>query len=252
MDGRVKDGSEGVELLVIERLRLLLLSCEHAVQLDPFHTAEGIAFVARALDEHGDAEPFELFLDLGRMVDHRGLEREVAVRVADGFIVRGAVFAGVFDIAVCHGLARRIEIPAVGTGAGERDGIERVERNEEIHCARSDEIDAVERLLKHGNVRAGLRRLLSLGYNEIAVFAADRDERQTALEGIDRELLGVGEFHRAGGGQTGERVIVFSGDGRTAAAAAQQAGQARGGSEICCGSFHLLSGVTEAESKVSV
>ena len=87
----VKDGSEGVELLVIERLRLLLLSCEHAVQLDPLHAAEGIAFVARALDEHGDAEPFELFLDLGRVVDHRGLEREVAVRVADGFIVRGAV-----------------------------------------------------------------------------------------------------------------------------------------------------------------
>ena len=72
------------------------------------------------------------------------------------------------------------------------------------------------------------------------------------MSGIDRELLGEGELHRAGGGQTGERVIVFSGDGRAAAAAGQQAGQARGGSEICCGSFHLLSGVTEAESKVSV
>lgn len=40
----VKDGSEGVELLVIERLRLLFLSCEHAVQLDPLHAAEGIGF----------------------------------------------------------------------------------------------------------------------------------------------------------------------------------------------------------------
>ena len=179
---------------MIRGFGLRLTAQQYTVQLDPFHAAEGVAFVAGTLDQHGHAEPFELLLDLGRVVDHGGFDRKVALLRIEAFIVRGAVFAGVQDIAALHGLPCLGDIPAIRSRAGQADAVQTVHRTEQIHSGGGNQIDAVERLPQDDRaVIQPVRDILPGGDDQIPAAIRNVDTGVPVFVIADGKLIRMGE-----------------------------------------------------------
>ena len=148
--------------------------------------------IAGAVHQHGDAEILDHLLDLGRVVDHRGLDRQIALLVDQALIVGLAVLAGELDIAALHRLNGRVDVPAGLARAGEPDVVERVHGGEERHGGGSRKIDLVQRLLQHRNGAVHLRRYRrALRHDEEVAAVVDADERVPALITEKAEYRGV-------------------------------------------------------------
>ena len=109
----------------------------------------------------------QLLLDVRGVQDHGVLNGKAAPRGKDLLVVRCAVLARVGDAPVLHGLFCFGQIPALGLGAGERDTVQRVQMQDQVHHRGGDEIEVVQRLTQYGHVG---RQVVHLGgifrYNE--------------------------------------------------------------------------------------
>ena len=124
---------------------------QDAVQLDPFHPCQRAALVARTLNQHRNAEPFQLLLHLRGVVDHGIFHRKAAFCGQDALIVRGAVLARVDNAPGLHGLLSLVQIPALGTGAGKGNAVQRVQMKEQVHGRGGHQIDVLHRLLQNSH-----------------------------------------------------------------------------------------------------
>ena len=167
------------------------LAQQHAVQLDPFHPRQRAALVARTLDQHRHAEFFQLFLDLGRVVDHRVFDGKAAVCRQNRFIIGRAVLARIGDLPAFHCRFGFVQIPVFGARAGKCHGIQPAQADDGVHRRGRDQINILNRLLQHGNVRIQrIRHRSPLGYDEIP-RAVDGDKVIPARALVDGELLSV-------------------------------------------------------------
>ena len=148
------------------------------------------------LNEHGDAQLFQHLLNLRGVQDHRGFDGQRTAHAHQQLVVRRAVLAGVEHVPPRHGGGGVFDIPAVGLGAGQGNGIQPVHRVEQGHGRRGRKIDVFQRLSYDFDVPvqpAG--HIAALGHHQVAVAVADGQQLVAALVIIHGELVGVFQRH---------------------------------------------------------
>ena len=238
-------------LLIEERGGLVLLVHQHRVELDPLGAAQGMGLIAGAIHQHGDAQILDHLLDLGGVVDHGGLDGQVAILADHQLIVRLAVLAGEEHRAGVQGLHGGVNVPAGGSGAGEADVIQGVHRREQGHGGGGSQIDPIQRLLEDGDAvvqAAGNLAVLRDDQEAAAVF--NGDEGIAALVAVQVEALGVFQLRLRLEGQAGELGRSLRQGGGAAEAQQRQLhgqGQQQRG-DAFHGCFHALSSLAMAAS----
>ena len=95
----------------------ILLAQKDCIKLHPFCSAQRMGLIAGALYHHRDAELFQLLLYFRVVMNHSGLNSQIAAFVQDQFVIRGIVFASVDHMTGFHGIFGFLDIPAIFLGA---------------------------------------------------------------------------------------------------------------------------------------
>ena len=177
-------------------VRCALPSREGSVNFHPFHPAQGMFLVAAPVHEHRDMQILDHFLHIRCVIDHGGLNGQIAPPVHQHFIIRFAVFSGVHHGTGLHALPGRRESPAALSKGGHGDLIQGACGGEQGHGGRGGVVDVGQRLTQDDGLPAGPRRnLLPLRHHQISAAVRHCDEPVSALITVDAELIRILSFH---------------------------------------------------------
>ena len=185
-------------LLLVEQVRgLVFLVEQDAEKLNPLDAPECFGLARRLFGEHDEPELLQLFLHIGRVVDHGVLDGERAARGRYSLVVGRAVLAAVGDRPTFERAFEAPDRAIVGLRARHEDIVVRIQRVDQAHRRRRHEVHLVGGAPYDRDVGAqSVRYLRILRHHEEALPVRNADKPQAAFELVDSEVLGVFKLKR--------------------------------------------------------
>ena len=126
------------------------------------------------------------------MIDHGGLDGQIAFLRVDQLVVRGAVLAREQHAAALQSRLRLLDVPAVHVQAGQADPIDAVQGAKIVHGGGGCKIDAIERGIQGDHVHIQPpRHPRFLGHDQEPTAGGDVKKDVPPVVLRQGELIGV-------------------------------------------------------------